>query len=130
MSDEDALITPIVDRDAAAVRVQIIQREFILINVSDGEDDGEAEEEMGALTAEIDDFDVLVVFTSEENAGRFVEGMGELFEEEDEVTGFVVEGDALLEYLPEGYGLLINAECDGVQVIDPLLVSEILGITD
>jgi hypothetical protein len=130
MSDEDALMTTIVDRDAAAIRRQIIQREFILINVSDGEDDDDDGEEMGALTAEIDDFDVLVVFTSEEHAGRFVEGMGELFEEEDEVTGFVVDGNALLEYLPESYGLLINAESDGAQVIDPLLLGEVLGITD
>lgn len=129
MSDENDLMTAIIDRDAATIRQHVLGREFILINISDEEDD-EEEDQMGALTAEIDNFDVLVVFTSEETAGHFVESMGEMFEDQDDITGFVVEGQALLEYLPDHFGLLINAESENAQVVDPLLVSEVLAPTE
>ncbi len=127
MSDDNNLMSAIIDRDPTTVRRQVLQREFILINVSDEEEEDE-DEQMGALTAELEDFDVLVAFTSEQAAAHFVEAMADLFEDQDDVTGFVVEGDSLLEYLPENYGLLLNAESENSQIVDPLLVSEVLGL--
>lgn len=112
----------ITERDATALRSLIHGSEFVLISVSDGE---EEQEDMGALTAELGDFDVLVAFSSEANAGDFVGGMGELFEEDEEVEGVVVEGDAMLEYLPKGYGVLLDPETDGACVIEPKLAAEL-----
>ena len=126
MSDADAtLIAAINERDASQVRAQILAREFVLISIS-GDDD--EEESVGALTAELGDFDVLVVFTSEQNAGVFVREMGELFENEEEVDGVVVEGEAMLEYLPDDYGILLNPEIESACVIEPTLAAEILQL--
>ena len=125
MSDADStLIAAINERDASQVRSLILAREFVLISVS-GEDDDD--ESVGALTAELGDFDVLVVFTSEQNAGVFVREMGDLFENEEEVDGVVVEGDAMLEYLPEGYGILLDPEIESACVIEPTLAAEVFA---
>lgn len=124
MSDADTtLIAAINERDASQVRSLILAREFVMISISGDDDDDES---VGALTAELGDFEVLVVFTSEQNAGVFVREMGELFENEEEVDGVIVEGDAVLEYLPEGFGMLLNPEVESVTLIDPKLASEIL----
>ncbi len=124
MSDADTkLIAAINERDASQVRSLILGREFVMISISgDDEDD----DNVGALTAELGDFEVLVVFTSEQNAGVFVREMGELFENEEEVDGVFVEGNAVLEYLPEGFGMLLNPEIESAIVIDPTLAAEIL----
>jgi len=126
MSDTEfaKLFAAIPERDAEQLRSLIVASEFVLISIGE-EDDGE--ENVAALTAEVGDFDVLVVFTSEQNASHFVGEMGELFEDEEDVEGVVVEGDALLGYLPDGFGLLINPEVEEANVIDPTLVTEILN---
>ncbi len=123
-SDFSKFLSAIEERDSAALRGLILAGEFVLLSVSSDEDDDE--ESVGALTAEIGDFEVIVAFTTEENAGAFVREMGELFEDEEGVDGVVVEGDALLEYLPEGFGLLLNPEIEDAAVIDPALAAEIL----
>lgn len=120
---DPALSAAIEDRDAPKLRQLILNGEFILINIQSEEDD--EEDAMGALTAEIDDLPVLVAFTSERHAGAFVGAMGDLFEDSDEVQGFVVEGDALLEYLPDDYGLLVNPETESALVIDATLAAEV-----
>ena len=125
MTDADAtLIAAINDRDADQLRSLILAREFVMISVSGNEDDDD--NSVGALTAELGDFEVLVVFTSEQNAGVFVREMSDLFENEEEVDGVVVDGDAVLEYLPEGYGILLDPEIEDVSLIDPTLAAEIL----
>ncbi|GAA5507131.1 SseB family protein [Novipirellula caenicola] len=123
-----ALDAAITERNAKEIRSILLGLDFVLINIDD-EDEGDGDEEsMGALTAEIEDADVLVAFSSEENAGLFVGEMGDLFSEEDEVQGFVVDGETLLEFLPEGFGLLINPETEFKQIIDPDLAAEILEL--
>lgn len=117
----------VAERDVASLRTVLLGHEFVLISVSDGTDD---EENVGALTAELEGFDVLVAFTSESRAGEFVGEMDELFEDNEEVEGVVVEGDAMLEYLPEGYGILVDPEADGACVIEPTLASEVIGDSD
>jgi hypothetical protein len=127
MSDFSKLFAAIDERDAAQVRSLILANEFVLISVSEGEDDDE--ENVGALTAEIGEFDVLVAFTSEQNAGVFVGEMGELFEDEEGVDGVVVDGEALLEYLPDGFGLLLNPEVEDASIVDPTLAAEVASST-
>ncbi|MFK8111111.1 MAG: hypothetical protein AB8B91_02865 [Rubripirellula sp.] len=112
----------VTERDVDGLRGLILANEFVLISVSDGTED---EENMGALTAELGDFDVLVAFTTEANAGAFVGEMDELFEDNEEVEGVVVEGNSMLEYLPDGYGLLLDPETDSACVIEPGLAAEV-----
>lgn len=124
MTDADTtLIAAINDRDANQLRSLILAREFVMISVSGTDDDDDS---VGALTAELGDFEVLVAFTSEHNAGVFVREMSDLFEHEEEVDGVVVDGDAVLEYLPEGYGILLDPEIESVSLIDPTLAAELL----
>ncbi|QDT08352.1 SseB family protein [Planctomycetes bacterium K23_9] len=122
---ESELIDAINARKAAEVRELIFQIEFVLIRVSENEEEDD-DENFGALTASVDDDDVLVSFTSEEAAGNFVGAKGqELFEEGEEIEGFMVDGKTLLEYLPETFGLLINPESELTAVIDADLASKI-----
>ncbi len=114
------------DRNADAIRQLILASEFILLNIQ-GEDD--EEEGMGALTADIEDMPVLVAFSSEENAATFVGAVSEMFEDEEEVQGFLVEGDSLLDYLPEDYGLLMDPETDDVVLI-PVDISKHMHIVE
>lgn len=118
------LADAIANRDAKALRSEVVGMEFILINVQEEDDD--EDDGMGALTADVDDQPVLVAFTSEKHAERFVTAMAEIFEGSDEVQGFVVEGDALLEYLPEDYGILFDPETADAQFVDPTFARELL----
>ncbi|TWT81002.1 hypothetical protein CA13_24490 [Planctomycetes bacterium CA13] len=124
-SNNHALDAAIADRDVSKIRTLILGLQFVLINIDDDEEDDES---MGALTAEVEEEEVLVAFTSEEHAGQFVEEMGDLFTELDEVQGFIVDGETLLDYLPEEFGLLLNPETDEKQIIDGGLVSEIIKL--
>ena len=92
---------------------------------SEEDDDGN----IGAITAEIGDIEVLVVFSSEQAAGHFVHESGDLFQEDEEVDGIVVEGDSLLDYLPEGFGILLDPESDGAIVIEPAFIAEVQAIS-
>ncbi len=118
------LADAIANRDAKALRAEIVGMEFILINVQEEDDD--EEDGMGALTADVDDQPVLVAFTSEKHAEQFVTAMAEIFEGSDEVQGFVVEGDALLEYLPEEYGILFDPETADAQFVDTAFAKGLL----
>jgi len=123
-STNQALDAAIADRNASKIRSLLLELQFVLINI---EDEDEDEESMGALTAEINEEEVLVAFTSEENAGIFVEEMSDLFTELDEVQGFVVDGETLLDYLPDDFGLLLDPETEHALTIDAALVSDILS---
>lgn len=125
-AEPNAFLDAIVDRDPAAIRAEMSGAEFVLISMSDAE--SEEGEESGALTAEIDGHDALVVFTSEELAAKFVKDQADLFEADEEVEGLVVEGDALLEYLPDGFGMLFDPEVEEAAMIDPELAASIAAI--
>ena len=45
-----------------------------------------------------------------------------------ELNGVVVDGEALLEYLPEGFGLLLDPEVENASIIDPTLAAEITSV--
>ena len=104
----------------------IVDQNFVLISVVD-DTDGDDDDAMGAITAEVEDFDVLVAFTSEPLAGEFVDAMGDMFGDQDQVQGFIVDGEALLDYLPEDYGLLLNPETEYVALIEPDLAQQVIA---
>lgn len=109
--------------DLDQVREAMFSGEFVLLSTSKSED--EEDQNVGALTAEIDEYEVLVAFTSEDNAKLFVQEMGELFAEDESVDGVVVEGKAMLDYLPDGYGLLVDPELENTSVLDPTMIAAI-----
>ena len=115
------LMAAIEERDAATIHSLVMKMEFVLINIRSGEDD----EDVTTLTADVDDFDVIVAFTSEKLAGDFVKSMDEIFDDAESVDGIVVEGETMLDYLPEEIGLLINPEDDDSAVVDPELLGEV-----
>ena len=116
------LMAAIEERDAATIRSLVLQSEFVLININHNEED---EDDVSTLTAEVDDFDVIVAFTSEKLAGEFVKSMDEIFDDAESVDGIVVEGETMLSYLPEEFGLLINPEDELSAVVDPKLLGEV-----
>lgn len=111
------------ERDFNQLRALLLGGEFVLLSTSRSEQN--EDDNLGAVTAEIGDIEVLVVFTSEQTAGHFVQESGDLFEEDEDVDGIVVDGDALLDYLPEGYGILLDPESDEVLVIEPGFIAEV-----
>ena len=127
MSDTNAnLHDAITEGNVPELHTKILASEFVLLSTSQSEDS--EDENIGALTAEIEDFEVLVAFTSEENAKNFVQEMGELFAEDESVDGILVEGAAMLEYLPEGYGLLLDPELENASIMDPRMTADILAL--
>lgn len=124
-SEPSKLSDAIAERDAEQIRALILAKEFVLLCVAESDD--EDDESVGALTAEVGDFDVLVAFTSEQNAGIFVGEMGDLFEDDESVDGVVIEGDAMLQYLPQDCGILLDPETEEASVIDPALAAALLG---
>ncbi|QDV65753.1 MULTISPECIES: SseB family protein [Crateriforma] len=110
-------VAAIADSDVQRIQSILSGTEFILISVEDP-DEPEDSEEIGALTAELEDQDVLVVFSSESHAEQFVNAQADVFEDIEEVQGFTVGGELLMDYLPDDYGILINPETDDVQLID------------
>ena len=123
MSDKaKALHEAILERDPGKIHEKMAESEFVLLNTHTAEED---DNNVGAMTAEIEDVEVLVVFSEEAAAAEFVNDNGELFEEDEEVEGVVVEGTALLDYLPDDYGILLDPKGEEALLIDPSMVSEI-----
>jgi len=123
---EKHLLEAVSDRNADALRSMLLERTFVVINITSGEDNVK-EDEVSTLRAEVEDFEALVAFTTEARASVFVEEMEDIFEEEDEVEGMFVDGDALLDSLADGLGLLLNPEDESAAVIDPDLVKLLAG---
>jgi hypothetical protein len=108
------------------IHSKILASDFILLSTSKaGEND---EENVGALTAEVEEVEVLVAFTTEENAKTFVNEMADLFSEDESVDGILVDGAAMLEYMPEGYGLLLDPELDPSSLMAPDVTAGVLAL--
>lgn len=108
------------------IHSKIIASEFILLSTSKP---GENEEEsVGALTAELEEVDVLIAFTTEENAKAFVDVMDDLFAADESVDGILVNGSAMLEYMPDGYGLLLDPEIEPCSLLSPDVTASVLAL--
>jgi len=116
------------ENDPNAVRTLLLGREFVLLSTTVGDqgDDGE----FGAVTAELGNLEVLLAFSSEQAAGQFVHDSSDLFEEDEEVDGLVVDGSAMLEQIPQGFGILLDTETDDALVIEPGLLAENGGASE
>ena len=117
---ESKLADAIEQRDAVLVRQLFDTAEFVLLTVSDEEDDDE--EGANVFSTDVDGMDLLVAFTNEQAAGDFVRSMEEIYEEGDEIEGYVLDGDALLDYMPPEHGVFLNPESDDSLVIDHDLI--------
>ncbi len=115
----------ITNGDVPDIHSKILASEFILLSTSNA-DENEGEN-VGALTAELEDVEVLIAFTSEENAKAFVEEMDDLFAEDESVDGILVNGSTMLEYMPEGYGLLLDPELEPCSLMNPDVTASILA---
>lgn len=117
---ESKLAEAVDQRDAVLVRQLIDGAEFVLLTLPDDEDD--EEEGANVFSTDVDGMELLVAFTNEQAAGDFVHSMDDLFDEGEEIEGYVLDGDALLKYMPPEYGLLLNPESDESLIIDLDLV--------
>lgn len=117
---ESKLAGAIEQRDAVLVRQLFDSAEFVLLTVSDEEDDDN--EGANVFSTDLDGMDLLVAFTNEQAAGDFVRSMEEIYEEGDEIEGYVLDGDALLDYMPPEHGVFLNPESDDSLVIDHELI--------
>ena len=88
MQSAEQLLTAVSDRDATTLRRLIVETQFALIRIK------EDNEDMHLLTTEIDDNKVLVAFTSETLAIRFINGLTDPLTKE--VHHFIVDGESLL----------------------------------
>ncbi len=116
---ESKLTDAVDQRDALLVRQLVNEAEFVLLTLPDDEDD---EEGANVFSTDLDGMELLVAFTNEQAAGDFVNSMEDLFEDGEEVEGYVLDGDALLQYMPPEYGLLLNPESDDSLLIDLELI--------
>lgn len=127
MSDSSTpLHDAVAEGDAGQLRALLLKNEFVLLSTIRSEDD--PEENVGALTAEIESMEVLLVFSGETSAANFVQQNDDLFEEDEEVDGILVDGDALLDYLPDGFGILFDPETDDALIIEPKLLSDVKSL--
>lgn len=110
--------------DVARIAALFPTQSFTLFDVTE-ETEEASDDETAALTAEVEDFPVVVAFTSETHAGEFAGAMPDLFETDADVPAFIMDGGNLLAHLPEGFGVLLNPETDDCYVLPPDLVDAV-----
>lgn len=110
--DLGGLIADAAEADDAAVAESIIRSgQFILLQQIDTES-GEVEEDeegnFSVVLAEVDEDVAVVCFTNGEAVGRFTQEIAGDIPEGHELPTVMLEGDDLLDGLPEDCGLLVN----------------------
>jgi hypothetical protein len=127
MATNERFHAALLSREPAAIAQALLGEEFTLIREWD---EGVADDEFGGMVLEVDDYPALVAFTSEECAGNFAAANLDLCGDDGTVSGFVVEGKALIDYLPTGYGLILNPETDDeCHVLPPDLTEQVKRFT-
>ena len=124
---ENQLADAIQERDAVLVRRLMEQAEFVLLTVNSDETDEAADDDEDGphvMSKEVDGMELVVAFTNDQAAGDFVHSASDLYQDDEDVQGYVLDGDALLQYMPPEYGLLLNPESDPSMIID----GELLGL--
>ena len=116
----------VADREVNQLLSLIKDNEFILISNSE-DDEGQ---NFGAFVAEIEDMEALLVFSTNEVAKSFVDDADTMIAADDEIDGIIIEGEALLQYLPKDYGILLDAESDDALIIEPELIKAVKDLMD
>ncbi|KLU06980.1 hypothetical protein RISK_000781 [Rhodopirellula islandica] len=119
--DTNECRTAIEQRDAACLADCLMAHSYVLIHLREED----PSDELGALTAELEGTPYLVAFTGQAQAAEFVELRADLFGD-DEVGGFIVDGETLLDYVADGHGLLLNADLKSMCRVDAELISDVL----
>ncbi|MCI0357928.1 MAG: hypothetical protein L0211_05495 [Planctomycetaceae bacterium] len=121
MSGEEDLAEVLEEEDAAAIARWLAARDFWLV------DDGLENDEGGtaALVLDVEGSPVVVVFTSEKHVSAYAQEKPEMFDDPQNIPGFVVEGRNVILNLPEGGGVLIDPATDDEQYLPPELVTKI-----
>lgn len=119
---ETKIADAIEQRDAVLVRQLFDTVEFVLLSSSEEGQQEDDDEGVNVFSADLDGMPVLVAFTNEEAATEFVHSVESGYNEGDEIEGYVLDGGALLEYMPPEHGLLLNAESEDAMLIDPELL--------
>lgn len=127
MSEQNSSLHDVISKgNVPEIHSTILASDFVLISTSKaGENDDDT---VGALTAELEEVEVLVAFTTEANAKIFVDAMADFFEEDESIDGILVDGAAMLDYMPEGYGLLLDAELEINTLMAPNVTAEVLAL--
>jgi hypothetical protein len=121
-----SLAAAVDERDIKRLTEFFRKGEFFMIELGEeSDDDGRA-----MLTAEVDEFEALVAFTTLENTEHFTSEMTELFDESEDVSGLTVDGTGLLAHIPEGFGLLIDPETDTSCILTPKLLGQLVSALD
>ena len=113
-----ALIDALANDDQLEIARLFPDFDFLLIDIGGGED----QEEANALAMEVDDYQALVVFLSQELVQQFVND-GEFFDDDEPVSCFSWSGQNILDSIPDGLGILFNPESEDCFVMDPPVVA-------
>lgn len=107
--------------DPVAIARWLFARDFWLIEEpADSDADG-----MAALVLDIEDHPVVAAFMSLKYANAFAGEQPELFDNPENIKGFVVTGQDLVLNMPEGSGVLINPGADDERYLPPELIDQI-----
>lgn len=114
------LFEAIAGGDAAEIGRFLRGQEFTLIEAASHEDGGKS-----PLVGDINDVPVLVAFTSSQHAAQYASKYPDTLDEQGLLPAFVVGGENLLEFLPQGFGVIFNPEAAEAETgaIDPDLVA-------
>lgn len=107
--------------DPVAIAKWLFARDFTLIDEGLQSPDGGT----AAMVLDIEDHPVVAAFTSLKYANKFAGEQPELFDDPENIKGFVVTGQDLVLNLPAGGGVLINAGADDERYLPPELVDQI-----
>jgi len=116
----------VAERDVPLLYSLMVGKEFILLSNSKDEQD----QHDGAFIAEIDEMEALMVFTEDSVARKFVDEAGAALPDDEEVDGIYIEGLALIHYLPEEFGIMLDAECDHALIIEPEIMRNVKKLAE
>jgi hypothetical protein len=115
------LIRAIARGNVGEIAPLLRQQDFTLIEAADAAGGGGK----AAMTAEFDDYPVLVAFTTGAHAAAFAGANRDLLDPDGTMPAFVVSGTNLLAYLPDGFGVVLNPESNDEAAIPPQMIGQI-----
>jgi hypothetical protein len=120
----ESLLEAIHEGNVEAIAGYFQSHDVTLIEMADES----GEEGKAALMAEVDDFPVLLVFSSMQHACSFADAMPGMTGDDGTVPAFVVAGSDFLKNLPEDYGILLNPESEDTAILPPNLAAQVKRI--
>lgn len=118
--NEALFLAALAEDDQQQITSLFPDQDFVLIEVQDEEEDDSVpdDERVTAMIAEVEDFSALILFTSPKLVESFA-AQTDLFQDEETIPSFIMNGRQIMELLPENTGLLFNPESDDCFVMSP-----------